>query len=386
MIGIHNKADCCGCGACVQKCPKHCISFDEDSEGFYYPTIDEQSCIDCGMCEKTCPVSSPYNKRKPIRTFAAINKDERIRLESSSGGFFSVMAQQIIANGGVVFGARFDEKWNVIIDSCDTIEKLSEFRGSKYVQAYTGDAFKRCEQLLKSNVKVLFSGTPCQISALKHFLSHDYDNLITVDFICHGVPSPKVWKMYLNEISKLSEIDSISMRNKDKGWADYNMKIGLNSNGSQVISSSHRDNIYMKAFLNDMILRPSCYNCKAKECRSSSDITIGDFWGVEKICPELNDDRGINICLLHTNKCDNLLYGHNIYIDDVAYEDVVKYNQSILKSVSPWPRRKEFFDKLSKTNSIESLMAQCLTPKFDYKNFVRIKVGTAIKVFHRLFD
>lgn len=199
MINIIEKKDCCGCSACVQRCPQQCISLEEDEEGFLYPIINEAACIDCGLCEKVCPVLHSGDAHKPLKVFAAKNNNEKIRVESSSGGVFTVLAELVIDEGGVVFGAKFGEHWDVIHDYTETKEGLAAFRGSKYVQSRIGDCFNKAKSFLVQGRKVLFSGTPCQISGLKRFLGKEYDSLLTVDFICHGVPSPKVWRMYLNE-------------------------------------------------------------------------------------------------------------------------------------------------------------------------------------------
>ena len=199
MIDILNKKDCCGCSACVQKCPKQCISLKEDNEGFLYPQVNQQECISCGICKKVCPIINPNEKRTPLQIYAAINKNEEIRRQSSSGGIFTLLSEEILKEGGVVFGARFDENWEVKHDYTENVKGLVNFRGSKYVQSRIEDNYKKVETFLKQGRKVLFSGTPCQIAGLKRFLSKEYDNLLTVDFICHGVPSPKVWRLYLYE-------------------------------------------------------------------------------------------------------------------------------------------------------------------------------------------
>ena len=200
MIDIIDKTLCCGCAACVQRCPKQCITLHEDHEGFLYPKVDTETCIDCGLCEKVCPILNEGNKREPLKVYAAINKDEKIRLESSSGGIFTMLAEQTIGEGGVVFGARFDENWQVRLDYTETIEGIAAFRGSKYVQARTENIYQQAEKFLKEGRKVLFTGTPCQIAGLKKFLRKEYANLLAVDFVCHGVPSPKVWAKYLQEL------------------------------------------------------------------------------------------------------------------------------------------------------------------------------------------
>lgn len=211
MIHITNRQDCCGCAACAQRCPKQCISMKEDAEGFLYPTVDTEVCIDCGLCEKVCPELNSGRERQPQKVYAAINKDEKIRLGSSSGGVFTALAEQTIDEGGVVFGARFDENWEVVHAYTETKEGLTAFRGSKYVQSRIGNAYKDAERFLRNGRKVLFTGTPCLVMGLKLYLGRDYDNLLTVDFLCHGVPSPKAWRLYLKEeVARMCDKNSAS--------------------------------------------------------------------------------------------------------------------------------------------------------------------------------
>ena len=183
MISIKQKKDCCGCSACVQRCPKQCISMAEDEEGFLYPHIDESKCIDCGLCEKVCPVINQENQREPLSVYAATNPDEKIRMLSSSGGLFSMLAEKTIENGGVVFGACWNDEWEVVHDYTETVLGIAKFRGSKYVQSRIGDSYRIVEKFLKDGREVLFSGTPCQVAGLKKYLCKVYENLFLVDFI-----------------------------------------------------------------------------------------------------------------------------------------------------------------------------------------------------------
>lgn len=197
MIDIGKK--CCGCNSCAQSCPKQCISMSEDNEGFLYPSVDTNLCVECHLCEKVCPVLNISSGQYPISCYAAKSPDEQIRKESSSGGIFSLLAQKIIENDGVVFGAAFNKKWEVVHCYTETLEGLNSLRGSKYVQSKIGNAYEQVKTFLKNGRLVLFSGTPCQIAGLKTFLRKDYENLITLDFVCHGVPSPGVLRWYLQE-------------------------------------------------------------------------------------------------------------------------------------------------------------------------------------------
>ncbi len=194
MIDIQDKKDCCGCEACAQRCPRHCISLSEDAEGFLYPKADASLCIQCGLCESVCPVIHRGVARDPLSVFAAKNPDWETRRQSSSGGVFTLLAERTIAAGGVVFGARFDDSWEVVHSYTETLDGLAAFRSSKYAQSHIGDSYRQAERFLRQGREVLFCGTPCQIAGLRRYLRKDYGNLLAVDFICHGVPSPGVFR------------------------------------------------------------------------------------------------------------------------------------------------------------------------------------------------
>lgn len=355
MVHIKKKTLCCGCSACVQVCPKQCISLYEDKEGFLYPCVDKTKCIECGLCEKVCPCLGDSSEREPKVVYAAKNSNENIRLKSSSGGVFTLLAEKVINAGGVVFGARFDENWDVELSYTETIEGLSAFRGAKYIQAQVGTTFIEAERFLKAGRKVLFSGTPCQIKGLLKYLRKDYDNLLTVDFVCHGVPSPKVWRLYLKEeIERIARqgddgknivlsslvmptIKGINFRDKSSGWKKYSFTLQLTKalaegeQNSVLRSNKFYENPFMQAFLSDLILRPSCYACPAKSGKSSSDITIGDFWGIEHIKPEIDDDKGVSLVMVHNEKC--IYYLNSSSMIELAYQDALNGNLRIAKSV-----------------------------------------------------
>lgn len=371
MIKIKDKSACCGCVACVQRCPKQCISLKEDKEGFLYPIVDEQTCIDCGLCEKVCPIINPNEPREPLKVYAAKHKDDEIRMKSSSGGIFTLLAEQIIDEGGVVFGARFDEYWEVMHDYTETKEGLAVFRGSKYVQSRIGNTYQQAENFLKQGRKVMFTGTPCQIAGLKRFLRKEYENLLAVDFVCHGVPSPKVWRMYLDEtlarqgigkntvfshaMLRQKFIRSVEFRSKSTGWKKYSFALTLTQatadgeENSVLLSSVFWENPFMRSFLCDFILRPVCYQCTCKSGKSGADITLGDFWGIEIIKPELDDDRGCGLVMDYTNsKC----YFHNQNMNEMTYENAKLGNPSICKSVHIPLNRKFYFHRLDRTCSV----------------------------------
>lgn len=365
MINITDKHNCCGCSACSSICPKHCITMQADSEGFLYPKVNEADCIDCGLCEKVCHELHPFEERKPQKVYAAINKDEEIRLKSSSGGIFYLLAEKTIAEGGVVFGARFDEQWQVVIDYAETMEGVKTFMGSKYVQARIETAYIDAKRFLTEGRKVLFSGTPCQIAGLHHYLRKSYDNLLTVDIICHGTPSPKVWSRYLDEVvvAERKAISDVQFRNKRNGWKAFNFTMTYNQ-GEQSISltSHHQHNHFMRAFLRDMILRPSCYQCQAKSGRSHSDITIADFWGIGAEMPEMDDDKGTGLVLINTDKGVSALDWSNTNHKETTAEVALSHNPAYFRSVAAHPKREQFFHRIDETESVNSLIIDCLRP------------------------
>lgn len=332
----------------MRKCPVQCISFKEDEEGFFYPLINKKKCIGCGLCISVCPFHKPFDSRIPKRAYAARNNDETVRESSSSGGVFSSLANSVLADGGVVFGALFDDNWVVIHDYIENAEELSKLRGSKYVQSRIGNCYEVAERFLKDNRRVLFSGTPCQIAAFKNFLGKDYDNLVTVDFICHGVPSPKLWRWYLDLLKKRGSIVDINFRNKDNGWQRYNFAVDYVQDNVS-IRTFHREDPYMMAFLCDMSLRSSCNNCQVKAGRSHSDITLADFWNVDKVVVGINDDNGVSLLLVNTAKGMMLLESvRDLECHEVDFSNAIQFNKAWGESYPANQNRKLFFSSYRK--------------------------------------
>lgn len=345
MINIKNKSNCCGCHSCYNICPKKAIKMIKDDQGFKYPKVDKEKCIKCGLCKKVCPVlNSKIIENKP-KAYAIINKDEEIRKNSSSGGVFTLIAEYIIREGGVVFGATFDENWNIKHTYTENIEELEKFRGSKYVQSTIGDTYKKTKEYLEKGRKVLFTGTPCQIEGLKSYLQKDFDNLYTQDIICHGVPSPKVYNRYLEyqrNKNNANLIKKIIYRNKKNGWKNYNIKIEFDNS---TYIKSHNKDPFMQAFLRDTILRDSCYDCHFKKKNRNSDITLADFWGINNVLPEMNDDKGTSLVIINSQKGNEILENikEKIICKSVDFETAIKYNPSMIKSAKKDIKREEFF-------------------------------------------
>lgn len=346
MINITDKLQCCGCSACAQRCPKQCISMQSDEEGFLYPKADGSVCIDCGLCEKVCPVINRNDEREPLAVYAAKNADENVRMQSSSGGLFTLLAELTIGQGGVVFGARWDEEWNVRHDCVERKEDIAKLRSSKYLQSAIGESYRKAEMYLREGRQVMFTGTPCQIAGLKHFLRKDYDNLLSVEVICHSVPSPGVWQQYLSEKLqnigvRKSEIQQISFRDKSTGWKTYSFVI-KEKNGNEYRELSSK-NAFMRGFLADLYTRPSCQACPAKHLKSGSDITLGDWWGIDSLMPEIDDDRGVSAVTVNTLKGSRALCDLNVQLYSVSYDALVKYNSAIIRSASIAKNRNAFF-------------------------------------------
>lgn len=383
MIRISDPFRCCGCSACAQRCPKRCISLREDAEGFLYPKVDVSLCIDCGLCEQVCPELHTDAEHQPLQTFAAMNPNAEVRRTSSSGGVFTALAEQVIDAGGVVFGAAFDEHWEVRHRCAETREGLAAFRGSKYVQSVIGDTFLQVERFLKSGRRVLFSGTPCQIAGLRRFLRCDYNHLLCIDFICHGVPSPGVFRAYLaEEMTKIvhkgekkfsfafstipsipkadvlaarlgCRIDDIRFRDKTNGWKKFSFVLSLSkasATGEKIQFSAlscFTENAFMQAFLCNLILRPSCYACSCKSFRSGSDLTLGDYWGVERKAPALDDDGGTSVVFVNTENGKNILKESVIECVRCSFKECVEYNPVYKVSAQKHPKRTSFFSIVS---------------------------------------
>lgn len=347
MININDKSLCCGCHACLNICPRNAIVMKEDEKGFNYPIINKEKCINCGLCNKVCPILNNDSCEKKIEVWAMYNNNIDERIKSSSGGIFTLLAKEILKKDGVVFGAMFDNNFKVYHSYITKEEELYKLQGSKYVQSDIGDSYKKTKKFLEDGKYVLFTGTSCQIEGLNHYLNKDYNKLYTQDIICHGVPSPKVWKKYLEYIKKQKKenIRAITFRNKDKGWAKFQTKILFDKKLYRV---NHKDDSFMKSFLCNICLRDSCYNCKFKKKYRNSDITLADFWGIKYVLPELNDDKGVSMVILNSSKGKELF---DCIKDKCTYkkteiEYITKYNSAYIKSVKNNLNREDFFKNL----------------------------------------
>ena len=386
MIEVKEKDKCCGCYACYNICPQNAIEMKEDEKGFKYPYIDKEKCVSCGLCERVCPILNKSKINNEPKAYACINKNDHIRSESSSGGIFTLLAENILSKSGVVFGAAFDEDINVKHYMIEKQEDLYKFRGSKYVQSQIGDAYKLAKSKLDEDKYVLFTGTPCQIEGLKSYLRKNYDKLYTQDIVCHGVPSPLVWDKYKKNIENKykDRIVEFNFRNKEKSWKSYDLSIKFASGKN--IDEKASNNLYMKAFLKDICLRDSCYNCTFKSMNRISDITLADFWGIQKVKPDFDDDKGTSLVVINSEKGKELFESikSNIRHEAVNIHEAIKYNPSMIKSV-PLPNTRETFFRDIHDIDIENAIKKNLPKE---KLNVKVKIKRSIKkvlIFLKLY-
>ena len=365
MIQITNKNHCCGCSACAQICPKQCIAMMPDSEGFCYPKINETICVKCGLCEKVCPMLKSQNMQGQVHAWAAYCKEDKIRLASSSGGIFSLLAEEILEEGGVVFGAAFDGQMMVHHVAVESVRDLERLRGSKYLQSRIENSYADVKAYLAADRKVLFSGTACQIAGLLHFLGRPYEKLWTVDVLCHGVPTPTLWKNYLSEQNRAFKmpVRQISFRDKSQGWKKY--QVAWKVEGGKIYRQPASRNSYMRLFLSNICLRPSCYDCHFKGFPSVSDLTLGDCWGVEQHSPEMDDDKGTSVVIVNTEKGNTLrekIAGRCVWKEE-KLDVLLPPTADSRKSVQPHPNRRRFFLLMVEDKPVSALL-QLIRPSF----------------------
>lgn len=348
MDQIIDKQHCYGCSACYSKCPKQAITMIADSEGFLNPVINQELCIDCGICKRVCPgYADKVNNY--ICSFGAYSKDQKIHSKSSSGGIFMELALETLRNNGVVYGAAFNESNAVIHQRVTDFDELESLQGSKYVQSKIGNSYLLAQQDLCEGRSVLFSGTPCQIAGLKQFLGKNYDTLLTVDLICHGVPSQKVFDIFLGEVFEEGvKIEKMNFRNKELGINHSRLSFLCQNSETRFIDYAESE--YTKSFLNNLSLRQSCYNCQFKSFNRYSDITLGDFWSVGEFYPSLLNDQGISAVVVNTLKglkSFQIIQNRLEYIE-ADIEKVKTWNSNYENSAEINNNREVFFNEIGK--------------------------------------
>ncbi len=351
MKEIIEKKRCTGCSACASICPKGAIKLVEDNEGFRHPVIDQDKCINCGLCKRTCPVLNTNENSSLNKCYVAYNKNDKVKKTSSSGGIFDAIARVILKDNGIVIGASFNDKMELKHTAIENLEDLEKLKGSKYLQSNLDNVFSHIKENI-SERKVLFVGTPCQVAGLHAYLKKDYDNLLCIDLFCHGVPSPKLFSKYIKELenSNSSQITKYNFRDKKTGWDTYSNTITFNNN--KEISELQSNNSYMKLFLSDIALRKSCYNCNFKIGNKYSDITLGDFWGVQKYYPEMYNKTGVSAIIINTEKGQQIFesISNNLEYKECKLEEIIDGNPS-LKSSGKYPsKREEFFKDIDILN------------------------------------
>lgn len=381
-IKIKNKNECCGCNACVQKCPKNAIRLVEDKEGFFYPLVDEKKCIDCGLCKKVCPFInfSEEPKEKYPKTYAIKNKNKEEVKKSSSGGMFILLAKEIIKNNGIIYGAAYDEENNINHIGVEKKEDLIKLQGSKYVQSNINNAYKEVKKNLDKKRLVLFTGTPCQIKGLKNFLVKDYENLLTCDLVCHGVPSQKLFQKYLSYLENKyhKKIKKYDFRNKEKkGWG-LTAKITFEDNSVKYLNSDFDS--YYSNFLDCNTYRESCYNCKFANINRSSDITLADYWGILSIHNKFYDEQGVSLVLINTEKGERILSKVKDKIDLINTDlDYAISKNKNLKEPSQRPEKREKIYNQIDMIPTTKFIKEKLNYKVTMKKIVKIFIPNKIK-------
>lgn len=370
MKDICNFVECTGCMACVNVCAHHAISVVQDAEGFYRPHIDETVCVDCGLCQKTCPINHHPSTNEPLKIFSGWSSDEHVRISSSSGGAFTEIARPILEEGGVVFGCALDDKLQAYHTYVESLEDLAaKLSGSKYVQSRIGDSYSQAKGFLKQGRKVLFSGTPCQIAGLKNYLRKDYENLITVDLICHGVPSPMLfedYKIFMQQHENM-KLAKISFRSKKSSWIFFNMTLlghVEKSFAEKTYIGRYFEDPYIRGFLRDYFLRPSCHQCHFTSTKRCSDFTIADWWGYRKETSKDNDFalKGVSLILANTNNASNLLPIIKMQLRQRTLEEAMKTNIS-LSHPFPMKETRGQFWKDYRIMSFEEMVNKYMKPE-----------------------
>ncbi len=363
---------CVGCGACISTCPVGCLQMAADAQGFTYPAIAHADCIDCYKCQKVCPVQFPFTKQLPLECVGVKHREEKIRSESSSGGVFTALASNILKRNGVVYGAAWGEDWSVHHIRVTCQDNISRLRGAKYAQSRIAETYQWARADLEKGASVLFSGTPCQIAGLKSFLGKNYERLVCVDIICHGVPSPEVWRKYLHEVCPDGAPKLVNLRSKESGWSNYQYSLRVeHADGSCTIRKNGED-LFLRGMTKDLILRPSCSDCRFKGASHQGDITLGDFWGIWNLDSDFDDNRGVSAVVINSEKGQKLIRECNesLLLKQVTLADIRKENPSWEVSSHMHKNREVFFEGVSRNVNIHQLIEKCTAPDITQRGLI----------------
>lgn len=372
---IKDITQCTGCGACANICTRQAIQMQADENGFLYPAISQKLCINCGLCRRVCPIneSELCDKKigQPLQVLAGYSLFEEERAQSSSGGVFSILAKKIIEEGGIVCGVELDETFKAKHSCASSLEEVKKFRGSKYVQSEIGDIFKQIKVYLENQKAVLFTGTPCQVAGLRNFLRKDYEQLVCVDCVCFGVPSPLVFQQYLEalKLKKGKLIRSINFRSKVNGWTGKKFSFEVEYSDGIHESEIITKNPYHRTFFGGLNARKCCHSCRFKSPVKPGDLTLADFWGVEKILPKMDDGKGTSLIFVNTDKGIDLLEDvkKQMIYQKIDFRSAIEYNQAAILSLPENPKKEKFFEEIRKDFTGEKTLR--IMKKYTEKSF-----------------
>lgn len=357
-------SECYGCRACEKICSQKAISIEPDAEGFLYPVLNEDLCVNCGLCKKVCPYDNAFSGVEPCSVYAIQHKKEDILLDSSSGGMFSIIADYIRENGGAVCGCVFDDDFRAIHTVTEDMSVIEKMRGSKYVQSDTADSFEEIKNRLEKGQRVLFTGTPCQVDGLKRYLQKDYKNLITLDLICHGVPSPLLLKEYIKTVeNQKGKVTDLKFRNKkENGWrSEGTLTYKKGEDNKKLTISPFKDSYYNLYYFKNNVSRMTCYSCKYATHKRVGDFTIGDYWNIPDIVPEMDYEKGVSVVLVNTPRAEKLLdeVKDRVIAFETDLSSAIKGNGNLSRPTEMPETRKTIYKKIAESGYEATTKEEC---------------------------